>query len=230
MRSVSVEAARARLDEIVEETLNGQESVEIVRDGQPAAMIVGADKWRSIQESLFWLRQDVIQDIGDGQRADIAGRAWSETAVRSRFGDSAAGAEPTRAREVVLSPAAVHDIDGILDGDKGEALEFLYEVLGSDAGSAGWPLCGEFEEFHAARRGDLRVFYEVNDDQVLVHRLDHPEAVYVRRVVEGFWKDFDSAYDRLADTPEAWDAIQSERTELAPTLKDGIDSDPGPTS
>jgi mRNA-degrading endonuclease RelE of RelBE toxin-antitoxin system len=56
-------------------------------------------------------------------------------------------------------------------------------ILGSIAENpprAGKPLRGELEGLYSARRGELRVIYEIDDEAriVLVHRAQHRRRVY----------------------------------------------------
>lgn len=62
---------RDKLSELVDATSITHEHVVITKNGTLAAVLVGADEWASIQETLFWLSQPSIREpIAE---ADIAG-------------------------------------------------------------------------------------------------------------------------------------------------------------
>ncbi|MGH3358368.1 MAG: type II toxin-antitoxin system RelE family toxin [Nocardioidaceae bacterium] len=83
--------------------------------------------------------------------------------------------------DVRLTPAAIRDLDRISPRYVGAIVEFAYGALADYPHRVGKPLRQELEGLHAARRGDYRVLYEINDDQVLVHRVDHRSRVYRTR-------------------------------------------------
>ncbi|MDQ1730449.1 MAG: antitoxin YefM [Pseudonocardiales bacterium] len=56
----------------------------ITKNGSPAAVLVGADEWESLQETLFWLSQPGIREDLAQAREDIeAGRGFGEAQVRA---------------------------------------------------------------------------------------------------------------------------------------------------
>lgn len=61
--------------------------VRITKNGAPAAVLVGADEWESMRETLFWLSQPGIAESVAAAEADIAaGRTCGEDEVRARLG------------------------------------------------------------------------------------------------------------------------------------------------
>lgn len=87
MQTVSITTAKARLNELVDDATRTHEHVTITKNGEPAAVMVSAEEWDSIQETLFWQAQPGIhEDIAEGRRAQAAGQAWSEKQVRARYG------------------------------------------------------------------------------------------------------------------------------------------------
>ena len=63
------------------------DQVTITKNGSPAAVLIGADEWESIQETLFWLSQPVIRDtIAEAEDDITAGRTHSEDEIRAEFG------------------------------------------------------------------------------------------------------------------------------------------------
>jgi hypothetical protein len=54
---------------------------------QPAAVLVGADEWESLQETLYWLSQPRLKESIAEAEADIAaGRTFGEDEIRAEFG------------------------------------------------------------------------------------------------------------------------------------------------
>ncbi len=50
-------------------------------------MLIGADRWESIQETLFWLSQPGIRETIAEAEGDIAvGRMYGEDEIRAEFG------------------------------------------------------------------------------------------------------------------------------------------------
>lgn len=63
------------------------------------------------------------------------------------------------------------------------AIEFAYGALAENPRRVGRPLRLELEGLHAARRGDHRIVYQIDDEErvVLVHTIEHRSDVYRRR-------------------------------------------------
>jgi mRNA interferase RelE/StbE len=60
------------------------------------------------------------------------------------------------------------------------AVEFCFAVLGNDPYRVGKPLRSELAGKYAARRGDYRVIYEIDDLAQVVHvlRIEHRRDIY----------------------------------------------------
>lgn len=59
----------------------------ITKNGAPAAVLIGADEWESIQETLFWLSQPGIREFVAEAEADVAaGLTYGEDEIRAEFG------------------------------------------------------------------------------------------------------------------------------------------------
>ena len=87
MQTVSITTAKARLNELVDDAAKTHEHVTITKNGEPAAVMVSADEWESIQETLFWQAQaGISEDVDEGRRAQASGDTWSEEQVRARYG------------------------------------------------------------------------------------------------------------------------------------------------
>lgn len=84
---MSISAAKAKLNELVDDAVRTHEHVTFTKNGSPAAVMISADEWESIQETLFWqsqpgIREDLAQaehDIGSGDTVSIGD-------VRARYG------------------------------------------------------------------------------------------------------------------------------------------------
>ncbi len=87
MQTLPLSTVRAKLSELVDATEFTHEQFTITKNGAPAAVLIGADEWESIQETLFWLSQPGIRDTIAEAEADIAaGRTHSEEQIRAEFG------------------------------------------------------------------------------------------------------------------------------------------------
>jgi prevent-host-death family protein len=87
MRTLPISKVKDKLNELVDAASITHEQVTITKNGSPAAVLVGADEWESIQETLFWLSQPGIRDTIAESNADIAaGRTHDEDAIRTEFG------------------------------------------------------------------------------------------------------------------------------------------------
>lgn len=87
MQTLPISKVKDRLNELVDAASVTREQVTITKNGAPAAVLIGADEWESIQETLFWLSQPGIRDSIAEADADIAaGRTEGEDAIRTEFG------------------------------------------------------------------------------------------------------------------------------------------------
>lgn len=87
MQILPISKAKDRLNELVEAASLTREQITITRNGSPAAVLVSADEWESLQETLFWLSQPGIRESLTEAKADIAaGRVFTEEQVRAELG------------------------------------------------------------------------------------------------------------------------------------------------
>lgn len=76
-----------KLNEYVDAVCQTHEQITITKNGAPAAVLIGADEWEAIQETLHWLSQPGILDSLAESEADIAaGRTYDEDEIRSAYG------------------------------------------------------------------------------------------------------------------------------------------------
>ena len=62
MQTVPISKVKDKLNEYVDSVAITHDQVTITKNGSPAAVLIGADEWESIQETLFWLSQPGIRD------------------------------------------------------------------------------------------------------------------------------------------------------------------------
>lgn len=82
MRTPPISKVKDKLNDLDAASLT-RDQVTITKNGSPAAVLVSADEWESIQETLFWLSQPGIRDTL--AEAD-AGATYGEDAIRAEFG------------------------------------------------------------------------------------------------------------------------------------------------
>lgn len=87
MQITSLSDLKAHLSEYADRAEREHERYTITRNGRPAVVLVSADEWESIEETLFWLSQPGIDETIAEARADIeAGRTLDEQQVREGLG------------------------------------------------------------------------------------------------------------------------------------------------
>lgn len=87
MQTLPISKVKDRLNELVDAASITHEQVTITKNGAPAAVLIGAEEWESIQETLFWLSQPGIHEsIGEAREDIAAGRTYSEEQIRADFG------------------------------------------------------------------------------------------------------------------------------------------------
>ena len=86
MQTVPISKVKDKLNEFVDVVSLTHEQVTITKNGSPAAILVGADEWESLQETLFWLSQPgILQDIAQARREHSDGRTLSENDIRAEL-------------------------------------------------------------------------------------------------------------------------------------------------
>ena len=87
MQILPISAVKNRLNELVDSTNVTHEQITITKNGSPAAVLIGADEWESLQETLFWLSQPGIRESVQEARAEVSsGGGLSEEQIRAEFG------------------------------------------------------------------------------------------------------------------------------------------------
>lgn len=86
MSTISLTEAKARLNELVDEAVTMHERVTITRHGRPAALLVSADEWESLQETLYWQAQPGIREsLAKSVAEAAAGQTFEEAQVRAEL-------------------------------------------------------------------------------------------------------------------------------------------------
>ncbi|MHA6694657.1 type II toxin-antitoxin system Phd/YefM family antitoxin [Homoserinimonas sp. A520] len=84
MQTLPISAVQNQLNELVDAANVTREQITITKNGSPVAVLVGADEWESLQETLFWLSQPGVRDSIRVARAETAsGEGLSEEQIRS---------------------------------------------------------------------------------------------------------------------------------------------------
>jgi antitoxin YefM len=87
VRILPISKIKDKLNEYVDAVTLTQDQITITKNGAPAAVLVGADEWESLQETLYWLSQPGIRASIAEADADIAaGRTYGEDEIRAEFG------------------------------------------------------------------------------------------------------------------------------------------------
>ena len=87
VRILPISKIKDKLNEYVDAVAQTQDQITITKNGAPAAVLVGADEWESLQETLYWLSQPGIKESIAEADADIAaGRTYGEDEIRAEFG------------------------------------------------------------------------------------------------------------------------------------------------
>jgi len=83
MTTFPVAEARAHFSEIVETAVTTHERVEVTRNGRRAAVILSADDFDTLQETLDILADaELVRQIAESQRQLVAGESYDEDSVR----------------------------------------------------------------------------------------------------------------------------------------------------
>jgi prevent-host-death family protein len=87
MQTLPISQVRDRLNELVDDARLTHEQVVITKNGTPAAILVAAEEWEQLQETLFWLSQPGIRDdVAAGRAEHAAGETVGEDDARARYG------------------------------------------------------------------------------------------------------------------------------------------------
>jgi mRNA interferase RelE/StbE len=82
--------------------------------------------------------------------------------------------------EVEITPEGLRHLNQLPGKVRDAALQAILGPIAEHPRRVGKPVIGELTGLYAARRGDYRVIYEVDDGRkvVVVHRVQHRRVVY----------------------------------------------------
>jgi antitoxin YefM len=87
MQTLPISKVKDKLNEYVDVVSTTREHVVITKNGEPTAVLVGADEWESLQETLFWMsRPGILDNVAQADRDLAAGNTFSEAQIREEFG------------------------------------------------------------------------------------------------------------------------------------------------
>lgn len=86
VRILPLSVAKAKLSELVDEVMRTHEHVTVTRNGSAAVVLVSADEWDAVQETLYWQsRPGLADDIREAREALADESTLDEAAVRARY-------------------------------------------------------------------------------------------------------------------------------------------------
>lgn len=188
MTTIPLTDAKARLNELVEETARTHERITITRHGRPAVMLIAVEDLEAMEETMFWQAQPTVhEDIESGRAAarpscttkPMSGVATASVAVGEWPAQKAASRPGPSG---LLSPLSVTSTRPRL-ASRPAIIEFLYGPLADNSHRVGKPLRDDLAGSFGARRGSYRVLYDIDDDEreVRVFRIASRSTSYRRR-------------------------------------------------
>lgn len=87
METTSLSDLKSHLSEYADRAEREHEQFTITRNGRPAVVLVSADEWESMQETLFWLSQPGVHaDLAEAEADITAGRTYDHNQARHALG------------------------------------------------------------------------------------------------------------------------------------------------
>ena len=82
--------------------------------------------------------------------------------------------------EIQITPEGLRHLNRLPDKVRVAALETILGPIADNPQRLGKLLVGELEGLSSARRGDYRIIYEIDEDQlaVVIHRVQHRRDAY----------------------------------------------------
>lgn len=181
MRILPISTIKGKLNEFVDAVSSTQDQITITKNGAPAAVLVGADEWESLQETLYWLAQPGIRESIAEADADIAsGRTYGEDEIRAEFG------VPRRPTERCLTPCGSPqprvETSTSCHRESSRQWSNSRSAICRASLRVGKPLRRELAGTFSARRGTYRLLYRIDDEHttVVILRVDHRADIYRR--------------------------------------------------
>ncbi|MDQ4503537.1 type II toxin-antitoxin system Phd/YefM family antitoxin [Sinomonas sp. ASV322] len=77
MVTTSLSDLKAHLSEYADRAEREHERYTVTRNGRPAVVLVSAEDWEAMEETVFWLSQPGIREtIADAEADIVAGRTY----------------------------------------------------------------------------------------------------------------------------------------------------------
>ncbi len=87
METTSLSDLKAHLSEYADRAAKEHERFTVTRNGRPAVVLVAADDWEAMEETIFWLSQPGVRDDLAAAEADVeTSRTFDEDEVRRALG------------------------------------------------------------------------------------------------------------------------------------------------
>lgn len=87
MTTLPLTEAKARLNELVDDTVATHERVTITRHGRPAVVLLSVEDLEALEETLFWQAHPAVRDDVVAARTEAAdGQLHDEATIRRRYG------------------------------------------------------------------------------------------------------------------------------------------------
>lgn len=84
MTTTSLSDLKAHLSEYTDKVEHEHERYTITRNGKPAVVLVSADEWESLQETVFWLsKSGTLDDVAKSTQDIASGRVYDEDQTRA---------------------------------------------------------------------------------------------------------------------------------------------------
>ena len=86
MQTLPISQVKSHLSELVDSAARTREQIIITKNGSPAAVLVGADEWESLQETLFWLSEPgAVSSIHQAREEIAQEQGFTEEQIRAEF-------------------------------------------------------------------------------------------------------------------------------------------------
>ena len=71
MKTTSLADVRSQLSKYVEDVVKTHERITITKNGKPTAVLISAEDLEALEETLFWARQDRLDEEGATVGLDV---------------------------------------------------------------------------------------------------------------------------------------------------------------
>ena len=174
MTVLSLADARASLSKHIESAATTHERFEITRNGARVAVLLSADDYDSLIETV-----DILSSP-----EEVAGLRVAIAELDSEDGRARSPGRVSDAYEVVFTRSARRALEITLpESVAAAAFEFIVGPLASNPRRVGKPLREPLAPLYSARRGEYRVLYRIEDQRLVIEvvTIEHRRDAYHRR-------------------------------------------------